>query len=90
MAICLAFCTCIWSYRGYDAAPQHYTTDSELFIGAQIKYFEKLNTSPSKPLEYSVKVFEFKQMLASHTTFVNGEPSRLKSIADISVLFALL
>ena len=38
----------------------------------------KLNTSPSKPLKYSVKVSEFKETMASHATFFDGEPSRLK------------
>ena len=38
----------------------------------------KLNTSPSKPLKYSVKDSEFKQSMASHATSFDGEPSRLK------------
>ena len=50
----------------------------------------KLNTSPSKPLKYSVKDSEFKQSMASHATSFDGEPSRLKFIEDISVLFAQL
>ena len=50
----------------------------------------KLNTSPSKPLKYSVKDSEFKQSMSSHATCFDGEPSRLKLIVDISVLFALL
>ena len=50
----------------------------------------KLNTSPSKPLKYSVKDSEFKQSMASHATSFDGEPSRLKLIEDISVLFAQL
>ena len=50
----------------------------------------KLNTSPSKPLKYSVKDSEFKQSMASHATSFDGESSRLKLIEVISVLFALL
>ena len=49
-----------------------------------------LNTSPSTPLKYSVKDSEFKQSTASHATSFDGEPSKLKLIVDISVLFALL
>ena len=50
--------------------------------------FDKI--APSKPLRHSVKVSEFKQSIASHATSFDGEPSRLKLIEDISVLFALL
>ena len=45
----------------------------------------KLNTSPSKPLKYSVKDSEFKQSMASHATSFDGEPSRLKLIVDVTI-----
>ena len=48
-----------------------------------------INTSPSKPLIYSVKDSEFKQSMASHATSFDGEPSRLKLIIYISVLSGL-